>query len=107
MGRKAFAMFNYTPLQMADTESMAKLISAAVGNGVMTGNEFRKMYKKKKMDGADRLYIMQNLVPVDRFDEVIDKQTNNEPKPMAQPQTDNTNTQNENNNGTPDASGAN
>ena len=105
IGRKAFAMFDYTPLQMADTDSMAKLIASAVGNGVMTGNEFRKMYKKKKMDGADRLYIMQNLVPVDRFDEVIDKQVSNEPKAVAQPETDPQETEtNDEENGTPQAS---
>lgn len=83
---------------------MAKLIASAVGNGVMTGNEFRKMYKKKKMDGADRLYIMQNLVPIDRFDEVIDKQVSNEPKTVAQPQADTEDTQNETNDGEPQAS---
>ena len=105
LGRKAFAMFDHTPLQMADTDSMAKLIASAVGNGVMTGNEFRKMYKKKKMDGADRLYIMQNLVPVDRFDEVIDKQVANEPKAVAQPETDPQETEtNDEENGTPQAS---
>lgn len=104
LSRKAFAMFDYTPLQMADTDSMAKLIASAVGNGVMTGNEFRKMYKKKKMDGADRLYIMQNLVPIDRFDEVIDKQVSNEPKTVAQPQADTEDTQNETNDGEPQAS---
>lgn len=103
MSRKAFAMFDYTPLQMADTDSMSKLIASAVGNGVFTGNEFRKMYKKKQLPGGDRLYIMQNLVPVDRFDEVIDKQVSNEPQTVAQPQTDNTNTQNAND-GEPQAS---
>lgn len=103
-GRKAFSMFDYTGLQLADTDSMAKLMASAVGNGIMTGNEFRKMYKKKKMEGADRLYIMQNLVPIDRFDEVIDKQVSNEPQAVAQPQTDNTNTQESEDDGTPQAS---
>ena len=64
-------MFDYTHLNMADTDSMSKLISAGVQNGVFTGNMFRKWYKQPKHPDGDRLYIQRNLVPVDRVDDTI------------------------------------
>lgn len=69
--RRAFVMFDYTHLNMADTDSMSKLISAGVQNGVFTGNMFRKWYKQPKHPDGDRLYIQRNLVPVDRVDDTI------------------------------------
>mgnify|MGYP006314306627 CR=1 FL=1 len=69
--RRAFVMFDYTHLNMADTDSMSKLISSGVQNGVFTGNMFRKWYKQPKHPDGDRLYIQRNLVPVDRVDDTI------------------------------------
>lgn len=84
--RRAFVMFDYTSLQMADTAAMAQLIAAGVQNGIFKGNEFRRRFKLPQDPDGNRLYIQRNLVPVDRVDDTI---TSGDP--AGQQQTDNSN----------------
>lgn len=82
--RRAFSMFDYTQIQMADTTATAALISAGVQNGIFTANEFRKRFKLPQDPDGNRLYIQKNMTPVDRVDDEIDKQISGDG------QTDNT-----------------
>lgn len=72
--RRAFAMFDYTQIQMADTTATAALISAGVQNGIFTANEFRRRFKLPQDPDGNRLYIQKNMIPVDRMDDSIDNQ---------------------------------
>lgn len=60
-------------LLRGDTQAQADWIKTVIGHGVMTPNEVRELEDLNPMPETDRAFMPLNMIPVDRFDEYIDK----------------------------------
>ena len=81
----------------ADAEGRSKFYASAIQNGWMTQNEVRALENMNRIDDADRLYIQQNMMPVDMIEEVLSgksTETDSEAEPGT-PATDNEDNNNE------------
>jgi HK97 family phage portal protein len=71
-----FAEFNFEQILRGDSERQAKANEIKFRNGALTHNEWRaKDGENRYESGGDRRYIMVNMVPVDRIDDMIDNKT--------------------------------
>ena len=63
---------NFTSLTRGDLDSTSKFLRNMVQGGLMTPNEARKVVNLPKFDdeGADKLYIQQNMASVDNLDDL-------------------------------------
>lgn len=77
--RRAFFQYDYTFAMQGDMDSMAKFFASAIQNGYMSLNEARQRLKLPMVEGGDRLFIQQNLMPVDMADEVLSSKSASEP----------------------------
>jgi len=81
-------------LLRGDTESRAQFYKDGIGNGWFSPNDVRDMENKNPIDGGDRYFVPMNMVPLDKVDDVLDKQQvqknpQNEPKePDKKPKKD-------------------
>ena len=72
--------FDMKSYQRSDIAGRSEYYRQAIQNGWLTQNEVRQLEGTNKMEGADRLYIQQNMMPVDKVDQVLMKQS----KPIPQ-----------------------
>ena len=82
---------------LPDAEGRSKFYASAIQNGWMTQNEVRALENMNRIDDADRLYIQQNMMPVDMIEEVLSgksTETDSEAEPGT-PATDNEDNNNE------------
>ena len=92
-----FYRFNLNSMMRADAEGRSKFYASAIQNGWMTQNEVRALENMNRIDDADRLYIQQNMMPVDMIEEVLSGKstgTDSEAEPGT-PATDNEDNNNE------------
>lgn len=59
----------------ADSTARAEMYRTGIQNGYIMPNEVREDIHKNKVEGADRLFIQQNMMPLDKVDQVLLKQT--------------------------------
>lgn len=76
--------FDMNTYQRADIQGRSEYYRTAVQNALKTPNEVRKAEGDNAMEGGDRLLIQQNMMPLDKIDQVLMKQ---QQKPAAPPAT--------------------
>lgn len=72
--------FNMNAYQRGDMAARSEYLRNGIQNGILTSNEGRKSEGFNAMPGGDRLFIQQNMMPLDKVDQVLLKQQQN-PKP--------------------------
>lgn len=65
----------------ADTTARAERNRTGIQNGYITPNEARAEENRNKMEGADRLFIQSNMMPLDKADTILLNKT--KPAPLA------------------------
>jgi HK97 family phage portal protein len=86
MADTLFWRFRLNGLLRGDTESRAAFYTSGIQNGWLTPNDVRSLEDMNLLEGGDRAYIQQNMMPIDSVDDILMQK--NEPEPMAQPQAD-------------------
>lgn len=89
-----FYRLNLDGLLRGDTETRAKYFTAGIQNGWLTPNDVRRLENMNTMEGGDRAFIQQNMMPIDSIDEILMKE--DEPQTVAESQTDEPQNENEN-----------
>lgn len=69
MGSNFFCEFQVEGLLRGDSASRAEFYASAIQNGWMKPNEVRHKENLPPADGGDRLFIQQNLMPLDKAGE--------------------------------------
>ena len=57
--------FNEKVILRTDSQTQAEIISKYVNNGIYTPNEAREHLDMHKIDGADKLIVNGNYIPID------------------------------------------
>lgn len=73
--------FDMRSYQRADIQARSEFYRTMVQNGGMTPNEVRRSESMPILEGGDRLFIQQNMMPLDKVDQVLLKQ---QQKPIPQ-----------------------
>lgn len=68
--------FNVNALLRGDSEAQGRFIDQMIKNGVYSINDGRKYLDMNKVDGGDRHFIQRDRMPLDRYDEFVDKTVN-------------------------------
>lgn len=71
--------FNVNALLRGDSEAQSEFIDKMIKNGVYSINDGRRFLDLNTVENGDRHFVQQNLMPLDRTDEVIDQQNNSTP----------------------------
>ena len=66
-----FMEFDMSAYQRADTQARSEAYRTGIQNGYITPNEARTDLNLNKKDGADRLFIQSNMMPLDKVDDVL------------------------------------
>lgn len=66
--------FNVNALLRGDSEAQSNFIDTMIKNGVYSINDGRRFLDLNTVENGDRHFVQQNLMPLDRTDEVIDEQ---------------------------------
>lgn len=69
--RRYFFAFDFSALQMGDMTSQAQFFASAIQNGWMTPNEVREKKRLNRIEGGDKLFIQQNMAPMDTLEEIL------------------------------------
>lgn len=70
--RRRYFAFDLTPLRMGDMVAQGSFFGSVLQNGIMTPNEIRRKYlNMNAIDGGDKLYIQQNMAPMDALEEIV------------------------------------
>jgi len=69
--RRRFFAFDLSTMMMGDMAAQATFYASAIQNGWMTPNEVRGQKNLNKIDGGDKLFIQQNMAPMDTLDEIL------------------------------------
>jgi len=57
---------------MGDMVAQGSFFGSVLQNGIMTPNEIRRKYlNMNAIDGGDKLYIQQNMAPMDALEEIV------------------------------------
>jgi HK97 family phage portal protein len=75
-----FCMDGY---QRADSQAMAEAYRTGIQNGYLTPNEVREEMNRNKMEGADRLFIQQNMMPLDSVDKILVQKSQKPTQPFS------------------------
>lgn len=94
--RRRFFAFDLEPLQMGDMQAQAAFFSSAIQNGWMTPNEVRAKKNLNKIDGGDKLFIQQNMAPMDALEDIVKGKNNGQVQAQETPKTEDQNTQTDN-----------
>jgi len=76
-----YMQFNMEAYIRADTTARAERNRTGIQNGYITPNEARAEENRNKMEGADRLFIQSNMMPLDKADTILLNKT--KPAPLA------------------------
>lgn len=95
--RRYFFSFDLSPLQMGDMAAQAAFFASAIQNGWMTPNEVRAKKNLNKIEGGDRLFIQQNMAPMDKLEELLEGKNGQKEQMAAESQDDEPQPQNANN----------
>lgn len=99
--RSRFMAFDMSILMEGDMVAQAQFYGTMVEKGMMTPNEVRRRRKLNRMEGADDLFIQQNMMPMRMAQEVLmDKYSKDQ---NTEPGDQNTDNQQNNDNGIPQA----
>lgn len=71
-----YSKMNLRSLLRGDAASFADYTTKQLQNGVVTQNEIRALDDLTRLEGGDRLWIQQNMMPMDRADEILDSKKN-------------------------------
>lgn len=93
--RRRFFAFDLEPLQMGDMEAQAAFFSSAIQNGWMTPNEVRAKKNMNKVEGGDKLFIQQNMAPMEQLEEILKGKQNGQVQTPPQEGQEDQNTDNE------------
>ena len=66
-----FMEFDMSAYQRTDTQARSEAYRTGIQNGYITPNEARTDLNLNKKDGADRLFIQSNMMPLDKVDDVL------------------------------------
>ena len=82
--RKAGFFFEFLVegLLRGDSQARAEYYNKILQIGGITPNQIRAKENMNPVDGGDQSFVMLNLVPLDKVEEVIDKQLEPEPEPV-------------------------
>lgn len=88
-----FFKFNLKALLRGDSAQRAAYMQARFNMGSLSPNDIRELEDEPPIEGGDRYYLQQNLMPVDMIDEVLTAKSAPapalspapEPKPLANP----------------------
>ena len=58
-------------MQMGDMQAQATFYASAIQNGWMTPNEVRGQKNLNKIEGGDKLFIQQNMAPMDTLEDIL------------------------------------
>jgi phage portal protein BeeE len=75
--------FDMNAYQRADSPARSEVYRTMIQNGGMTPNEVRRRESMPVMEGGDRLFIQQNMMPLDMVDQVLLKQSAKPAPPPA------------------------
>jgi HK97 family phage portal protein len=95
--RKVFFEFDLSPLTMGDMQAQAAFFASAIQNGWMTPNEVRAKKNLNRIEGGDKLFIQQNMAPMDMLEEILKGKNGQEKQMAAESQDDEPQPQNANN----------
>lgn len=82
--KKYFAEFKIEALLRGDHAARAAFYKELFYLGAYSPNDIREKENENPIEGGDRYFMQQNLVPVDRLDEVLDRQK----QPAKPPEND-------------------
>lgn len=69
--RRRFFAFDLSTMQMGDMQAQATFYASAIQNGWMTPNEVRGQKNLNKIEGGDKLFIQQNMAPMDTLEDIL------------------------------------
>lgn len=73
--------FNMAAYQRADSVSQSEFYASAIQNGYMKPSEVREKLNLSKEKGSERLFIQQNMMPLDSVDKIL-SQKKSTPAPV-------------------------
>lgn len=65
--------FNVNALLRGSSEAQSRFIDTMIKNGVYSINDGRRFLDQNTVDGGDRHFIQRDKMPLDRYDEFVDK----------------------------------
>lgn len=71
-----YTKMNLRSLLKGDAATYAEYVAKMLQNGIYTINEIRRFDEMSPVDGGDRNWIQQNMMPVDRADEILTSKYN-------------------------------
>lgn len=71
-----YTRVNLRNLLRGDAATYAEYATKMVQNGIYTINELRDFDEMAPVEGGDRNWIQQNMMPIDRADEILDNKEN-------------------------------
>jgi HK97 family phage portal protein len=75
-----FCMDEY---QRADSQAMAESFRTGIQNGYFTPNEVRQEMNRNRVEGGDRLFIQQNMMPLDSVDKILIQKQQKPAQPLS------------------------
>jgi HK97 family phage portal protein len=70
--RSRFFSFDLSALTMGDMQAQAAFFASAIQNGWMTPNEVRAKKHLNRIEGGDKLFIQQNMAPMDLLEDILE-----------------------------------
>ena len=70
--RSKFFSFDLSALTMGDMQAQAAFFASAIQNGWMTPNEVRAKKHLNKIEGGDKLFMQQNMAPMDILEDILE-----------------------------------
>lgn len=75
--------FDLKALLRGDSAQRAAYMQARFNMASMSPNDIRKVEDEDPIEGGDRYYLQQNLMPLDKVDEILEQKSKPAPAPVA------------------------